>query len=206
MRTDLFQQILALFLLIATSSLIQAGESGTEKNTALLSSAKTSHVVEPESGTESWEVLAEGISVNLTQIVPDRARAFFAARGFGKEAAERYARSCIFATVVRNEGEAAISLHVADWRALVNKQELKPKLEPEWQTEWEQMKLTQAARIAFRWSQFPLDQYFETGDWGQGMTTYSLPHGTCFDLAFKWTENGKTKSGIMKGACCAQDR
>ena len=206
MRTDLFQQILAFLLLTATSFLLQAGQSEAVKNTAPLASAKTSHVLEPESGIESWEIHTDGISLNLTQISPDQAHAFFAARGFGKEAAERYAHSCTFATVVRNEGEAAISLHVADWRALVNKQEHKLKLEPEWQSEWEQMKLSQSARIAFKWSQFPLDQHFEKGDWGQGMTTYSLPHGTCFDLAFKWTENRKPKSGIMKGVCCAQDR
>lgn len=206
MRTERFQQILFFSLLTATSSFIQAAESDSVKTTALLSLANTSHVVEPESGAESWEVHTEGISVNLVQIVPDRARAFLAARGFGKDAAESYARSCAFETVVRNEGETAISLHVADWRALANKQEIKPKLEAEWQEEWERMKQTQAARIAFRWSQFPLEQHFEKGDWGQGMTTYNLPHGTCFDLAFKWTENGKTRNGVMKGVCCAQDR
>ncbi|MGV8935469.1 MAG: hypothetical protein ACOH1I_12630 [Gallionellaceae bacterium] len=204
MRTCLLKQILVFILLLATSSLLQAGDA--VQATVVSDVTNTSHVVDPDGGPESWEVQAEGISVNLTQIGPDRARGFFAARGFTKEAAEKYAHSCTFETVVRNEGDTAIDLHVADWRALVNQQTVKPKLEPAWQSEWAQMKLSQAARIAFRWSQFPLQQHFEKGDWGQGMTTYPLPHGACFDLAFSWIENGKPRSGIIKGVCCAQDK
>lgn len=168
--------------------------------------AETHHARDPETNIESWETQEQGVNLNLTQILPDQARAFYLARGFDREAAEVYASACVFQTVLRNEGSAPISFHLGDWRMLKGKRAFRLKTEPDWQHEWEWRQLSEPARIAFRWAQFPLEQDFEPGDWNQGMTAYPLPRGACFDLKFKWRVSGKTREGILKGVCCAQDR
>lgn len=168
--------------------------------------AETRHARDPETGIESWEIQEQGVNLSLTQILPDQARAFYQARGFDRDAAEVYASACVFQTVMRNESRAPIAFHLGDWRMLKGKRAFRLKTEPKWQHEWEQRQLAGPARIAFRWAQFPLQQDFEPGDWNQGMTTYPLPRGACFDLEFKWRTGGKMQAGILKGVCCAQDR
>jgi hypothetical protein len=168
--------------------------------------AETRQARDAETGIQSWETGAQGVNLSLTQILPDQVRAFYLARGFDREAAEAYASACVFQTVLRNEGNAPISFHLGDWRMLKGKTAFRLKTEHDWQHEWAGRKLTEPARIAFRWAQFPLQQDFEPGDWNQGMTTYPLPRGACFDLKFKWRAGGKTREGIVKGVCCAQDR
>jgi len=170
------------------------------------SAAETRHAKDAETGIESWETQELGVNLSLTQMLPDQARAFYLARGFDREAAEAYASACVFQTVMRNESSAPITFHLGDWRMLRGKRAFKLKTEPEWQHEWERHQLAGPARIAFRWAQFPLEQDFEPGDWNQGMTTYPLPRGACFDLKFKWRMGGKMREGILKGVCCAQDR
>ena len=200
MNSTLRQTISALFFALAVP-FVQAAGSPAAK-----AMAEARHAVEPETGIESWEAFAQGVRLSLTQILPDQARAFYSARGFGREEAEIYARACVFQTVLRNEGGVAVSIQLADWRALAAKRAFRLKLEPEWQYEWERHKLPEPARIAFRWAQFPLEQGFEPGDWSQGMTAYPLPHGARFDLKFKWRADGKMIEGVLKGARCAQNR
>lgn len=168
--------------------------------------AQTRHAQDPDSGIESWEAGERGVTLALTQILPDQVRAFYLARGFGREDAEIYARACVFQTVLRNDGDAVVAVQLADWRALAARRAFRLRLEPEWQYQWAQRELPEAARIAFRWAQFPLEQHFEPGDWNQGMTAYPLPHGARFDLRFRWRVEGKTVEGVMKGVRCAADR
>lgn len=184
--------LLLLGLMLASNTHTWGGETHHERNL--------------ETGIESWELLDSGVRFSLTQILPDQARAFYLARGFDRAAADAYASACVFQTVLSNEGSAPIAFHLGDWRILRGKRALRLKTEPEWQHEWEQRQLADPARIAFRWAQFPLEQDFEPGDWNQGMTTYPLLRGACFDLEFKWRMGGEMKEGRLKGVCCAQDR
>ena len=78
--------------------------------------AGTDLSVDAETGLASWQTETNGIQVRLTQISPDQARAFYQARGFSSEAAERYAHKCVFMTVVRNIGDTPIRHRLADWR------------------------------------------------------------------------------------------
>lgn len=160
-----------------------------------------------ETGLESWKTTKLGVTLELTQLTPDQARAFFLGRGFEPAEAEYYASACVFMTILRNESApAAIAYNLADWRAITADGHANPpKLKEDWLKEWEVRKLATARKIAFEWSQLPSEQTFEPGDWNQGMTTFALPHGSRFDLKFRWTVLGKQQENTMKGVICANN-
>jgi hypothetical protein len=168
--------------------------------------ASTDTSVDAETGLATWQTETAGIQVRLTQISPDQARAFYQARGFSAAAAERYAVECVFMTVVRNIGDTPIEHRLADWRYRGAGQPSRTiRSKTEWERLWRQNGVHEAARIAFNWAQFPAAQTFAPGDWNQGMTTYSVPRGSQFDLSFVWRAGGKTHSGTLEQVRCADD-
>jgi hypothetical protein len=169
-------------------------------------SAGTDHSLDPESGLATWQIETAGIQVRLTQISPDQARAFYQARGFSAEAANRYAAECVFMTVVRNIGKTPIEHRLADWRYVVADQPARAiRSKAEWEDLWKQTGVSEPARIAFNWAQFPSVQTFAPGDWNQGMTAYSVPRGGQFDLRFVWHADGTQYSGTLEHVRCADE-
>lgn len=168
--------------------------------------AVTETQVDAETGLSTWQTETQGIQVRLTQISPDQARAFYQARGFTVEAAEHYARECVFMTVVRNIGDAPIEHRLADWRYVVPQQPPRAvRSKAEWARVWERLDVPTPARIAFTWAQFPSAQTFAPGDWNQGMTTYTVPRGGRFDLNFVWRSGGRALSGTVEEVQCASE-
>ncbi|AAZ96226.1 hypothetical protein Tbd_0273 [Thiobacillus denitrificans ATCC 25259] len=168
--------------------------------------AATETEVDAETGLSTWQTETDGIQVRLTQISPDQARAFYQARGFSAEAAERYVAECVFMTVVRNIGQAPIEHRLADWRYLLPQQPPRAiRSKAQWEGLWKQAGVAEPARIAFNWAQFPATQSFAPGDWNQGMTSYGVPRGGRFDLRFVWRSGGKTLSGTLEQVQCADD-
>lgn len=165
------------------------------------------HRRDPDSGLESWRASRAGVVLELTQLTPDQARAFFLGRGFEAGEAEHYASACVFMTILRNESApAAITYHLGEWRALSANGRSSPlKLKEHWLREWDARQLAQAKKIAFEWSQLPSEQRFEPGDWNQGMTTFTLPRGSRFDLVYRWALNGRHHQNVLKGVRCAND-
>lgn len=166
----------------------------------------TESSVDAETGLSTWQTDTQGIQVRLTQISPDQARAFYQARGFSAEAAEHYASECVFMTVVRNIGDSPIEHRLADWRYLSAGQPPRSiRSKDEWESIWSGLGVAEAARIAFSWAQFPTEQSFAPGDWNQGMTTYSVPRGSQFDLHFVWHAGNRTLSGKLEQVRCADE-
>lgn len=161
--------------------------------------------IDPDTGLATWQTETRGIQVRLTQISPDQARAFYRARGFAAETAERYARECVFMTVVRNIGNTPIHHRLADWRYVYAGRTLPIRGKAAWDRLWAALGVSDAARIAFAWAQFPATQTFAPGDWNQGMTTYRVPRNGRFDLRFAWHAAGKTHTGTLEGVQCAAD-
>jgi len=162
--------------------------------------------IDPETGLATWQAETHGIQVRLTQISPDQIRGFYLARGFSPEATERYARECVFMTVVRNIGERPIWHNLANWRYVSADQSpraLRSKVA--WAHLWKRQGVSESARIAFTWAQFPATQVFAPGDWNQGMTSYSVPRGGHFDLSFVWQAGGRTHSGKIEQVRCADE-
>jgi len=164
----------------------------------------THHKINPRTGIETWQARGHGVFLSLTQMAPDQAEAFFLARGFDRKSAEKYAAACVFGTIFRNESvPSPVSCNLADWRIVTPQGERKLKLKEDWERQWKARGVSESARIAFRWSQFPTKQRFALGDWNQGMTTYALPRGGRFNLKFKWTVKGVTHEGVLSGVRCA---
>ena len=162
--------------------------------------------VDPDTGLASWQTEQAGIQVRLTQISPDQARAFYLARGFSAAATERYIAECVFMTVVRNVGDTPILHRLADWRYVISGQPPQTiRSKTEWERIWKKWGVNESARIAFSWAQIPTTQTFAPGDWNQGMTTYSVPRDTSFDLRFVWRVDGKTRAGLIEHVRCSHE-
>lgn len=171
-----------------------------------LAAAPVAPSLDPETGLATWQTESAGAQLRLTQIGPDQARAFYQARGFSAAAAERYAAECVFMTVVRNVGGTPLHHRLADWRYVTAGQAPRAiRSKTEWERLWRKLGVSEAARIAFHWAQFPATQTFAAGDWNQGMTSYSVPRGGEFDLRVTWRAGGRTHSATLEGLRCADE-
>ena len=108
--------------------------------------------------------------------------------------------------MARNIGRAPSTHRLADWgyeRAGQRPRAIRSKTE--WERLWQRLGVSESARIAFNWAQFPATQTFAPGDWNQGMTTYGVPRGGQFDLRFAWRANGRIHSGKLEQVTCADE-
>ena len=171
-----------------------------------LAAFATQTSVDPDTGLATWETETHGIQVRLTQITPDQIRGFYLARGFSPEATERFARECVFMTVVRNVGDVTLLHRLANWRYVTVGEPPRPlRGKPAWDYQWKRMGVPESARIAFEWAQLPTAQTYAPGDWNQGMTSYSVPRGGHFDLHFAWQAGGRTLTGKLENVRCADE-
>lgn len=162
--------------------------------------------VDPDTGLATWETRTQGIEVRLTQISPDQIRGFYLARGFSPEATERFARECVFMTVVRNTGDVTLLHRLANWRYVTADEPPRPlRGKAAWAYQWKRMGVPESARITFEWAQLPTAQTYAPGDWNQGMTSYSVPRGESFDLQFVWQAGGRNFSGKLEQVRCADE-
>jgi hypothetical protein len=159
-----------------------------------------------QSGLRSWEWTQAGVSVQLVQRLPDQTRAFFQARGFTSADADAIARACVFQTIFRNEGKEPLAYDLNDWETAHRGQILPLQTRERWEKAWQDKGVSQAARIAFRWSLLPTRQNFEPGDYNWGMTSFGLPPGESFDLSLIVTISGKTMTGRIPAIVCATDQ
>ena len=159
---------------------------------------------DPASGAATWTTQAHGVTLQLTQILPDQARAFYLARGFAAADAELYATACVFMTVLRNDGAPGeIAFRLDDWRLdLDGARRALPPLD-DWLALWRRRGVPEPARIAFRWAQFPPAQAYAPGEWNQGMLAMQLPPGRRFSLVARWQADGKTREGVLTDVRCA---
>jgi hypothetical protein len=167
--------------------------------------ADTRHSVSAETGLATWETESRGTHFRLTQISPAQARAFMQGRGMDEISVNEFANTCVFMSVLRNDGRKPIKFNLATWRYVPKGGEPRRMLTKEaWLDRWQPRNFSAAVRIAFAWSQFPVEQTFEPGDWNQGMTTYDLPAGSRFDVIYRWRQDGRQHEGRLKNVECVQ--
>jgi hypothetical protein len=145
----------------------------------------------------------DGFTLVFERLEPDMVRTFLINRGFELNAANRYAGTCVYKSVLRNsakQGDLVVDLR--DWQVLVNGQPRHFMIEPDWQQHWDKMAVSQSARIAFKWGQFQPHQVHGPTDWLQGMSNMDLAPNTEYDLKVVWQRDGKTHQSIMKGIRC----
>lgn len=163
----------------------------------------TRHSIDPETGIPTWEVETQGVHLRLTRISPEQARAFMQGRGLDPASVEEFAHTCVYMTVVRNERKQPIGHDLGYWRFVPEGGRPQAMLtKHDWLERWQPRDLPKPVRLAFEWSQFPVEQTFYPGDWNQGMTTFALPAGSRFDLIYRWKQNGKLQQGKLQHVQC----
>ncbi len=165
------------------------------------------HSIDEGAGIESWEKTMDGVSVSLTQILPDQLRAFYINRGFDSEVIEPYATSCVYMTVLRNDAAAGVvRFRLSEWR-INAKSGKRPLVSTEtWVERLQSARPGNAAMVAFRWAQFPNEHAYEPGgDWNQGMLSIGLAPGAEFDLSVRWEIDGEHYQGELTNVRCAHE-
>lgn len=160
---------------------------------------------DPETGLASWTWHHAGVSVQLVQRLPDQTRAFFLGRGFGAEAVERVAQSCVFQTIFRNDGDEPVGYDLGDWSVRHGAGQAPLLTREVWEEQWRSLGIEEPPRIAFRWALLPTVQRFEPGDYNWGMTSFGVPPGERFDLALKLNIGGMPVTGEIQSIQCAAD-
>lgn len=162
---------------------------------------------DPDTGIVTWEAHTGGVSLKLSQILPDQVRAFYLGRGFDPAAAELLATgACVFQTVFRNESVSeGIRFHLGEWRALTAGGEVALRLDAHWQREWQARGVPPGPRTAFRFALYPTEHRYQVGDWNMGMTFYPLALGSEFDLRFVWWRDAQRYESVLRGVRCATD-
>lgn len=172
--------------------------------------ADAEHSRDPETGLESWQWQGDaGASFTFNQRLPDQSRAYFQGRGFQPADAEPVAMACVFQAIIRNRADAIapIDLELSGWQVIpLQGSPRPPRLEADWQREWERRQISGPVRTAFRWSLFPTRQTFQPGDWNMGMVTFGLPPGDSFDLELTWNQDGKPRRVRLESMRCAPDQ
>jgi len=164
------------------------------------------HTINPQTGAETWETHAHGVTFTLTQLLPDQVRAFYVNRGFTLEQIEPYALSCVYTAVLRNDkapGVVHFILH--DWSVITDAGSHPPMKTVDWLNRLKQAGAKKPALIAFRWAQFPPEHEYEpNGDWNQGMLATGLAAGSKFDVIARWDIADKTYEMGLRGVRCAK--
>lgn len=166
-----------------------------------------SHRIDQETGIETWQTTTAGVTVSLTQILPDQVRAFYVNRGFSLESIEPYATSCVYMTVLRNDAASGVAqFQLPDWRIVTEAEDRPPLSTSDWIERLEPANQGKAAMIAFRWAQFPTQHAYQPGgDWNQGMLSIGLKPGERFKLIAQWTVDDKNLKGELENVRCAQE-
>ena len=185
---------LVIILLIGVFPFICGAESVQKK------------IVNPESGATRWETAAHGAYLSMTQVLPDKAQGFYVSMGFRPREIEAYTSSCLFLTVLRND-DASGTLDFKRENLKVTQGGKTHKLlsVEEWMQRLKDANSKKPAMIAFRWSQFPIEQVFESGgDWNQGMLSVGLPPESRFDVVISWEIEAKPFAIKLEGVECAK--
>lgn len=166
--------------------------------------------INPETSLVGWKIIGDGVEIELNQLLPLQAQAFYDARGVPTEFSQAVATSCVVQTIVRNTGEGndaePIYVDLGSWLVKTGNFILPVKVKRDWIDEWTGSGISKAAQIAFRWSTFPTRQTFLAGDYNWGMTTLGAAPGTLIDVKVVWWKGGLQKFAWVNHFKCAADR
>lgn len=155
-----------------------------------------------------WRHRATNGAVALSANSPDAASrtAFYVARGFVPDVIRPYAQTCGFSFVMKNLGSAILNTRLAEWRAIgKDGQSVGMRLPVEWDRQWAAAKVSDAARIAFRWAQFQAENTFQPGDWIMGMATLDSPLSGNFRLTARYHDEKGVHEITLDNLVCNRD-
>jgi hypothetical protein len=165
--------------------------------------------VNEENGLRKWHFLDGDIEIELIQRLPDQTRALFMNHEFSREVIEELATSCMFQTIIRNNGTSETSrplaIDLTQWRMQHAGKVTGIRLKESWLESWTDRQASQTAKLVVRWGMFPTQQEYLPGDYNWGLTAYGIPPGEVFDLEVFWKQDGALHSGQIDGVQCAPD-
>ena len=127
-----------------------------------------------------------GANLHAKPLSREQLLAFYTARGFSSAAIAPYAQACVLGFNFGNAGTTTLRFRLADWRAEDGTRFRPPD---DWDSVWAQAGVAQAARIAFRWAQFPPEQEFAAGDWIMGMAALERRIAGPFRVIARYTDD-----------------
>ncbi len=168
--------------------------------------AGQTQTINPQTQAETWKTHINGVSLSLTQLLPDQVRAFYVNRGFTLKQIEAYATACVYIMILRNDKAPGTVHFVQKKWSVVSPSGSRPPMDTgNWLQRLQQAGATKPALIAFRWAQFPPEHEYEpNGDWNQGMLATGLPAGSSFDLVVRWDVKAQTFEGRLRNVHCAR--
>jgi hypothetical protein len=156
----------------------------------------------------AWRHQAQQGDVMLTTNpqAPASLSAFYTARGFEAETIRPYAQSCGFSFGMRNGGQIVIVTRLADWRVVDSRgRSISFRLPETWDADWTHARVSESARIAFRWAQFQSENTFEPGDWIMGMATLQSEPKPPFRLIARYQDGKGNHEITLDKLECAHD-
>lgn len=176
---------------------------------SMLVHAEVVRGVNEDNGLKKWHFLDGDIEIELIQRLPDQTRALFMKHEFSREVIEELATSCMFQTIIRNNGKSGTSqpvvIDLAQWRMTHAGKVTGIRLKETWLESWTDEQASQAAKLVVRWGMFPTQQEYLPGDYNWGLTAYGIPPGSIFDLEVFWKQGDTLRSGRIDGVQCAPD-
>lgn len=165
--------------------------------------------VNEDNGLETWHFINGDIEIELVQRLPDQTRALFMNHAFSREVIEKLATSCMFQTIIRNNGKSGtqqpVSVDLTAWRMTYNGRITGIQLKEPWLAAWSDEDASPSAKLVIRWGMFPTQQEYMPGDYNWGLTAYGIPPGSVFDLEVSWQEGNKNHTGKINRIHCAPD-
>jgi hypothetical protein len=158
------------------------------------------------------KVTSDYMLLDLSPMDADGIEAFLLARGFTGKVAKLVATTgCFYKLVVRNNFDQGklnipekrvVKINLADWLVDGGDGWQPIILKKDWENRWDELGVSEMARIAFHWSQFPTEQDFEPGDYNWGMMTMGLANKMSFKLDLRWWEGGVEKKRLISPLRC----
>lgn len=156
---------------------------------------------------QEWRYRAEsdGVTLSANPLSAAQRTAFYGARGFPAGMVAPYAEACGFSLSLANGGVAGLRFRLAEWSAAGDGQTYRFRPAEDWEAEWSRRAVPTAARIAFRWAQFPADQDFAPGDWIMGMAVLDGRPPGKFRLIARYHDDKGSHDIVLEDLACADD-
>lgn len=158
-------------------------------------------------GAQEWRFRAErnGVAVAAIPLTTAQRIAFYGARGFTAGSIDTYAHACGFSFSLAHGGASTLRFSLVEWRAVSEGRTYRLRQAEEWESEWAKREVPEAARIAFRWAQFPSAHELAPGDWIMGMTVLDGRPPGRFRLNARYHNDKGSHDLILEDLACADD-
>ena len=159
----------------------------------------------PEPGTYR----GQGIVLHASARTPEQMAAFYSARGFPENAVKALAQTCFVTAGMRNERKETVWLELANWRFVdAAGNEVRRLKRSDWDALWDQLKLPDASRATFGWTQLPETRDMQPDEDVGGNVPVVPPQGE-FSLIARFptgaSGKGKPIEIIVPGLSCPRD-